>query len=176
MFKRILAGLVLAFAVFSAQAGVVTLTDFSINWDNPTSIRESGGTATVLWDLNNDYTWDKSFQVNIAPFTDALIASGNGIKNWITSIDGSGMSFTPWDLYEISGDYGESFITSNGEGRTLGRYGSHGLLFTSYGGSSWNITQTDQVSTVPTPPSLLLTMTGLMGLLVAKKRKTELPT
>ena len=175
MFKRFFAGLVLAFFGFSAHAGIVTLTNFSINW-NTGLTPEAGGTATVLYDLDNNFTWNKSFQVNVASFITSINDTSQGVENWITPVSGSDMTFDSIDLSAILEETRSIYKTSIGIG---GLFGSGiqtydgGILFTS-DSASWSVTQKDSPSTnIPEPSSIALLSIGMIGGLATTRRKQK---
>ncbi len=97
MFKRIFAGLVLACTVFSVQAGVITISDYYLNWvsGNP----ESGGVGLMSYRESNNAL--KQFQVNIAPFAQSLNTVNHSTDDWLTPMAGSDYSFDPVQLYSI---------------------------------------------------------------------------
>ena len=170
MLKKVFVGLVLVLAGFSAQAGVITLTEFWLTWDAGLH-EKSGGTATVHYD-DGSLTWDQSFQVNVAQFAAANTIPSNPIDDWLTPMAGSGITFDPVDLNGILGTYMNIYDTSMGLGQAFGSAPNWdgGVTFViPY--ARWDVTQVSQVSNVPEPGTATLILLGMAGLATRQLKK-----
>lgn len=177
MVKRIFAGLFLVFAVFTAQAGVITISDYYLNWISGKI--ETGGVGIMSYRESNNAL--KQFEVNIAPFAQNLNAvphetytpMAGSNYTWLTPVAGSGYTFDPVGL---SGAWAENiiFVTSMGLGFATWTNGELERINFPAGYASWTITKIDtQVSTVPEPGTLALLFVGMIGALPVRWKQKK---
>jgi len=160
MLKRLLVGLVMAFSIFSAHAGIITTSDFFLDFAPGTP--ENGGLGTMHIRYNHEGV---AFGVNIAPFADSLNNVNHGIDNWLTPVAGSGFDFDPIDLYSI---WAEDVIFSTSIGLGIATWNGRNITKINFpdGYASWDLTKVDPpaVSSVPEPGSLALLSIGMIGI------------
>lgn len=186
MFKKLIASIVMASTAFAAQAELVTMADFYLDWTSWSPA--TGGVGSIHYrEIKNGENRGVSFQVNVAPFADRfdtpfssidydigmpIFDPVHTISNWLTPVAGSGYTFDPVELYGI---WAENVIFSNAMGLGIATWegGKIRKINFPYGYSSWTVTKIDvQTSSVPEPGSLILLLLGLVCMATQMRRKS----